>query len=141
MDENVGPRPGSRKWRCPCGVDHTDDSVAAGILDALVERLGPTMVVGLTDGRAWRVPRVYLGFHGMQAERLPDLAARYGWEPAATPVGQVLHVPAGEVPAGVGKGDHPPAYVCPKCQRQSWHPEDARHRYCGVCGFEDGGGH
>jgi plasmid replication initiation protein len=28
-------------------------------------------------------------------------------------------------------------YVCPTCSRASYHPEDARHRFCGVCGFED----
>lgn len=26
---------------------------------------------------------------------------------------------------------------CPKCGRTSWHPEDVRNRFCGVCGFHD----
>lgn len=30
----------------------------------------------------------------------------------------------------------PPAYVCPTCGRASWHPEDCRNKFCGVCGFE-----
>lgn len=30
----------------------------------------------------------------------------------------------------------PPAYVCPTCGRASWHPEDGRNKFCGVCGFE-----
>ena len=28
-------------------------------------------------------------------------------------------------------------YTCPTCRRTSHHPDDARHRYCAVCGFED----
>lgn len=32
----------------------------------------------------------------------------------------------------------PPAYTCPTCGRQSWNPDDAANKYCGVCGFEDG---
>jgi Zn ribbon nucleic-acid-binding protein len=31
----------------------------------------------------------------------------------------------------------PPPFTCPLCQRASWHPDDAKHRYCGVCGFVD----
>jgi hypothetical protein len=27
-------------------------------------------------------------------------------------------------------------YVCPTCGRSSWHPEDLRHGYCPLCGFE-----
>lgn len=30
----------------------------------------------------------------------------------------------------------PPAYVCSRCGRASWNPNDAKHRYCGGCGFE-----
>ena len=28
-------------------------------------------------------------------------------------------------------------YLCPTCGRVSYHPKDAEHRYCAVCGFED----
>ena len=31
----------------------------------------------------------------------------------------------------------PPVFVCPICQRQSWHLDDARERYCISCGFVD----
>jgi hypothetical protein len=31
----------------------------------------------------------------------------------------------------------PPAFTCPICKRPSWHPRDAKERYCGVCGFID----
>lgn len=30
----------------------------------------------------------------------------------------------------------PAPYRCPTCDRVSYHPEDARHRFCAVCGFE-----
>lgn len=30
-----------------------------------------------------------------------------------------------------------PAFVCPLCGRASWHPKDAEHRFCGVCGFTE----
>jgi ribosomal protein L37E len=33
--------------------------------------------------------------------------------------------------------DRPAPYVCPTCGRVSHHPEDARQRFCAVCGFED----
>jgi hypothetical protein len=26
-----------------------------------------------------------------------------------------------------------PSFRCPRCQRESWHPEDGRHRYCPAC--------
>ena len=29
-------------------------------------------------------------------------------------------------------------YICPTCKRKSFHPEDARNKYCSVCGFENG---
>lgn len=33
----------------------------------------------------------------------------------------------------------PPAqpFVCPICQRRSWHPRDLAERFCAVCGFID----
>lgn len=27
----------------------------------------------------------------------------------------------------------PPAFVCPRCGRESWSIEDRRHGYCGAC--------
>ena len=32
----------------------------------------------------------------------------------------------------------PPTYVCPRCGAKSWHPDDAKNKYCGRCHrFED----
>ncbi len=28
-------------------------------------------------------------------------------------------------------------FVCPICQRHSWHPKDMTERFCSVCGFVD----
>ena len=30
-----------------------------------------------------------------------------------------------------------PVFICPICLRWSYNPNDAKHRYCGVCGFVD----
>jgi len=35
------------------------------------------------------------------------------------------------------KPGFPPPFVCPICQRGSWHPRDKEERFCGVCGFVD----
>jgi len=45
----------------------------------LVRRFGWWITVRLDDGRAWRVPRHFIGLHGLVAEQLPALAARYDW--------------------------------------------------------------
>lgn len=33
--------------------------------------------------------------------------------------------------------DDAPSITCPKCGRTSYHPEDIRQRFCGVCGFHE----
>jgi hypothetical protein len=30
-----------------------------------------------------------------------------------------------------------PPFVCPICQRASWHPRDRAERFCSTCGFVD----
>lgn len=29
--------------------------------------------------------------------------------------------------------DQRPSFVCPKCRRTSWHPDDVKNGYCGHC--------
>jgi hypothetical protein len=31
----------------------------------------------------------------------------------------------------------PSAFVCPLCERRSYHPKDIEHRFCAACGFVD----
>lgn len=31
----------------------------------------------------------------------------------------------------------PLSYLCPTCNRRSYHPKDIEERFCGVCGFAD----
>lgn len=33
--------------------------------------------------------------------------------------------------------DPPPLYVCPRCGRYHWHPDDAERRQCLGCGYVD----
>ncbi len=71
--------------KCPCGAEHQDSdrSIRTGIsLARLVAEAGETVPVTTPDG-TWDVPRVYIGYHGLKAWELPELAARYGW-PKAT---------------------------------------------------------
>jgi hypothetical protein len=32
-----------------------------------------------------------------------------------------------------------PVFICPRCGRSSYNPQDIVNRYCGVCGFADDG--
>lgn len=66
---------------CPCGSAHLDvDADARRALDLIIEQAGdPLIDVNLPDGRQFRVPRRYIGFHGLQAAMVADLATRYGW--------------------------------------------------------------
>ena len=79
--------------KCPCGADHFDASereclnVEAGKLVGtlglarLIDEKGETVIVSTPDG-TWDVPRIWIGFHGLKADELPELAARYGWPKA-----------------------------------------------------------
>lgn len=69
---------------CGCGepIHYTDES-ARRIVEALIEKHGPTVVIGVEGSRkAFAVPRHYVGLHGLKAAELPELAARYGWKEA-----------------------------------------------------------
>lgn len=101
--------------RCPCGAEHPAESPTAMIVARLVEMKGETVVVHVDSAGSWEVPRAYIGWHGLKAQELPALAERYGWPRVAS-------------------------YTCRHCGRVSWNPGDAIHRFCGVCGFEDGSG-
>jgi hypothetical protein len=65
---------------CPCGVDHSLSSRDAyTYVSRLVARLGPTTIVSTKEG-AWKVPRIWIGIHGLKAEKLQELAKQYSWE-------------------------------------------------------------
>jgi hypothetical protein len=65
---------------CPCGTDHSLSSRDAyAYIARLVARLGPTTIVS-TAGGSWRVPRIWIGIHGLKAEELEALAEQHGWE-------------------------------------------------------------
>ena len=63
---------------CPCGVDHPFESPNTMVLAKLIELKGEVIVVHTPDG-SWEVPRLYIGFHGLRADDVPALAAKYGW--------------------------------------------------------------
>lgn len=66
---------------CPCGGDHGLDRPAAYLLVArTVYDLGATVNVTVDGVGAWRVPRIWIGMHGLKSIELPALAERYGWE-------------------------------------------------------------
>lgn len=67
---------------CSCGSAHLDiDASARQALDLVIQKAGdPFIDVNLPDGRQYRAQRRYIGFHGLQAVMVPDLATRYGWQ-------------------------------------------------------------
>jgi hypothetical protein len=66
---------------CPCGQVH-ELSARTRVAYANVTRGLPPDVVITTPAGSWRVPRIYIAVHGLKAEELPALAARYKF-PAA----------------------------------------------------------
>lgn len=62
---------------CPCGQPHA--GAAWDYCLKLAQQLGELVTVHV-QRRAFRVPRVYIGMHGLRAEELPALAEKYGWE-------------------------------------------------------------
>jgi hypothetical protein len=50
----------------------------------LCAALGPTIVVTI-GARSWRVPRVYIAFHGLTGRGVAAAAARFGWEELSPP--------------------------------------------------------
>ena len=64
---------------CPCGTPHELTPVVARAYGELTAGLSPTVAVTTPDG-TFRVPRIFIAVHGLKADELPALAARYGWE-------------------------------------------------------------
>lgn len=67
---------------CPCGCGLTSDLWAEDVQHTVadqVRRLGPTVVISTGKG-AWRVPRVFVAFHGIAANQVARLAGEHGWE-------------------------------------------------------------
>jgi hypothetical protein len=60
--------------RCSCGEDHP-----AGDLSLTLAGSIPILVP--ERNIAYRVPKVYIAFHGIKAAELAELAQRYDWEP------------------------------------------------------------
>ena len=73
--------------RCGCGepLHYHDPTIEAYVRD-LIAQLGPTVRVRVLDGSGVvvHVPRHYIALHGLTAEDLPALAARYGWMRSVT---------------------------------------------------------
>lgn len=71
----------STKLVCPCGCGLTSDDWAnPDDIAAIIERLGPTVAVPVARHGKWAVPRLYIAFHGLAAPKVPELAAKHGWE-------------------------------------------------------------
>lgn len=68
--------------RCPCGADHSE-SAAWPLVLKFIEENGETVVVTIPvgpSGTSYRVPRAWIGMHGLKAMELSALAEKYGWE-------------------------------------------------------------
>jgi hypothetical protein len=58
-------------------------SAPARLLFSLVTGgLPPEVIIRVPGLAAWKVPRIFIAVHGLRAADLPDLAPRYGFEPA-----------------------------------------------------------
>jgi len=67
---------------CCCGQDVTAHGLDGEMLFAircLIKGMDPFVPV-TWRGRTWRVPRWYIGLHGLKPIQLPALAKKYGWE-------------------------------------------------------------
>lgn len=69
---------------CPCGKPlHYRRDFDRRSVQRLVDQLGPLIRVvidgGPDTGKAFMVPRHYIGLHGLQTEEIPALARRYGF--------------------------------------------------------------
>jgi hypothetical protein len=85
MTTRQRPRPGGPQAAeprlpehpCPCGATHPV-SLAT---DTEIRVNGPTMPVQTPDG-AWRIPRVWVAFHGLRPiAKTVAAASQYEWEP------------------------------------------------------------
>ncbi len=67
-------------YTCCCGERHAwVDPVLHAIIGHVLMSRGERVVVEYR-GRAWLAPRVFIAWHGIKADKLPDLAAKYEWE-------------------------------------------------------------
>ena len=74
--------PSGRADGCPCGGEH---EMSPAVLDAYRRvTAGKPATVPLSTARGtWLVPRIYIAFHGIKADEVPEIAARYGFERTA----------------------------------------------------------
>lgn len=71
---------------CLCGRPlHYSDPSSERAVRQLIALHGETVVVGTSDGM-WKVPRHFIALHGINANDLPALARRFGFE--AVPISQ-----------------------------------------------------
>lgn len=60
--------------KCSCGLGHEH-------IAEMLAQLHPDPLVDVTTPEGtWRVPRIFIGAHGLAAVDLPALAVRYDWE-------------------------------------------------------------
>jgi hypothetical protein len=66
---------------CPCGEIHELSAATRVAYENITWGLPETVVIEVC-GRAWLVPRIFIAVHGLKADDLPELAARYEFEEA-----------------------------------------------------------
>ena len=68
---------------CCCGETHiVANDEDHGTFGLRLAELPPVIAVH-TNAGSWRVPRVYIAFHGLTAKDAPSLASIYSWPPAS----------------------------------------------------------
>lgn len=63
---------------CPCGHEHEIDDQINNALNNMTRGLPRTVVIA-TGGQAYKVPRIYIAAHGLEATELAGLARKYSW--------------------------------------------------------------
>jgi hypothetical protein len=63
---------------CPCGEIHEFSADTRVAYENIAMGLPETVVIS-AGGRAWLVPRIFIAAHGLKADDLPAIAARYGF--------------------------------------------------------------
>ena len=72
---------GMRTVTCPCGDEH--DIPAA--LEVAITDFDAVITADLGDLGTWRIPKVFIYYHGAVISGIPELAERYGFECVAEP--------------------------------------------------------
>lgn len=70
----------TQRSACICGEDHEFHEDVFNLLMMNIVLIGATVEITIVGTGTWRVPRVYLAAHGVKANELPEVAARYGFE-------------------------------------------------------------